>query len=390
MRYYTRILSIDLPVRQSAFLWGARKTGKSTYLHKTFPQAIFYDLLKRDEYLRLSTNPSLFRQEIEALLVKQDTPIIVVVDEVQKIPELLDEIHYLIENTDAQFILCGSSARKLKRQGVNLLGGRAWKFHFFPLVFPEIPDFDLLKILQKGTIPSHFDSSSINRSLKAYIEDYLVHEIQEEGLVRHLPAFSRFLESLAFSHGEMVNYANIARDCHVDGKTVKSYYQILVDTLLGYFLYPYHHRVKRDIISETPKFYFFDIGVANYIKKINIDELKGVEAGNALEHYIFMELIAYSSLKEKNFDIRFWRTKSGLEVDFIIGKAEFAIEVKISSNVALSDVKGLIAFKEEYPNSHAIVICMESRSRRITIDNSFIDFIPVKTFLNDLWAGKWF
>lgn len=255
MDYYPRYLKIDLPPKQSAFLWGARKTGKSTFLKACFPEAPYYDLLQSDLHLRLMTAPHVFREEVLALDSKS-TPLIIV-DEVQKIPALLDEIHWLIENTSFQFILCGSSARKLKREGANLLGGRAWKYHFFPLVFPEIVDFDLLKVFNHGTLPSHYNASAIKRSLRAYIEDYLTMEIQAEGLVRNLPAFARFLESLRFSLGEMIKYSNIASECGIDAKTVKEYFTILVDTLLGYFIYPYHKRVNREIISATPEILSF-------------------------------------------------------------------------------------------------------------------------------------
>jgi predicted AAA+ superfamily ATPase len=385
MIYYKRYLQIKLPARQSAFLWGARKTGKSTFLKKSFPQAIYYDLLKSDIYLSLSRTPHLLREE---LLATDNLQNLVIIDEVEKIPALLDEIHWLIENTSLQFILCGSSARKLKRHGVNLLGGRAWKYHFFPLAYPELPEFDLLKIFRRGTVPAHYDSPAPNKALKAYLEDYITMEIQAEGLVRNLSAFARFMDAIRFSHGEMINYSNIAREAHVDSKTVRSYFSILVDTLLAYLIYPYKKQMNRQIIAETPKFYLFDVGVANYLQRQNISETKGQSAGRALEHYILLELIAYKELNEKDFEINYWRTKTGLEVDFILASGKVAIEVKIGQQPDKNDLKGLIAFQQEHHAPHAYLVCLASRARRIKYDDITIDILPIKTFLEHLWQHK--
>lgn len=388
MTLFNRILKLDLPHKQSAFLWGARKTGKSTYLEQHFPDAVYYDLLKTDIHIKYVKEPYLFREEILALSSTElAQPIIV--DEVQKNPQLLDEIHWLIEHTNANFILCGSSARKLKREASNLLGGRAWRFEFYPLVYPEIPQFDLLHALNNGLIPSHYLAKDAQRFLRAYVHDYLTHEIKAEGLVRNLPAFARFLDAISLTHGELTNFSNIARDCGVDAKTVKEYYQILVDTLLGYFIDPYHKRVGREIITATPKFYLFDVGLANYLANQQVNELKGNVAGKAFEHYILMELIAYRGLKECNFDITFWRTKTGLEVDFILGKGKVAIEIKIASNVHLSELKGLIAFQEEHKPDKAFVVCLTPRARKIiTIDNQEIILLPWHRFLEMLWQGE--
>lgn len=387
MPYYQRYLKIDLPPKQSAFLWGARKTGKSTYLKEFFSEAVYYDLLNSEIFYKFLTSPHILREEILALDLKR-TGSLIIIDEVQKIPDLLNEIHWLIENTDFQFILCGSSARKLKRLGSNLLGGRAWKYHFFPLIFPEITDFDLLRIFTHGTIPAHYHSANIRKSLRAYIEDYLTLEIQNEGLVRNLPAFSRFLESIRFCHGELLNYSNIARDCGIDAKTVKEYFTILVDTLIGYFVYPYNKRIKRDLILQTPKFYLFDVGVANYIKKQNIIDLKGIEAGQSLEHYVFLELTAYKILHDKDFNITFWRTKQGLEVDFILGDAQIAIEVKIMDHVKNDDTKGLRAFMEEHSTKANYIISLVPRARKITTQMGDIDVLPLKDFLVRLWNNE--
>lgn len=385
---YKRLLQLVLPNRKSAFLWGARQTGKSTFLKTHFPKAFWYDLLKSDVHWRLEKNPHVLREEVLALTPEQlQQPI--VIDEIQKVPALLDEVHWCIENTPAQFILCGSSARKLKRLGTNLLGGRALRYHFYPLTFTEIPAFDLLTALNNGLIPSHYQSNHVNLLLESYVTDYLNHEIREEGWVRNLPDFARFLDSAAFSNGALVNYSNIARDCGVSAKTVESYYQIVIDTLLGYFLHPYHKKHKRDIISKTPKFYLFDVGVTNYLAKRSIIELRGATAGEAFEQYILMELIAYNGLCKKRYDLTYWRTKTGLEVDFIIGHADVAIEVKISRCVHKQDVSGLIAFCEEHHPKKAIVVSLDVAPRRLAMEGDInIDILPYDYFLKALWAGN--
>ncbi|MGD9108128.1 MAG: AAA family ATPase [Gammaproteobacteria bacterium] len=385
---YKRILKLVLPQKQSAFLWGARKTGKSTYLADNFPDSTKYDLLKSEVYLKFIRQPQIFREEILALPPKAIShPIIV--DEVQRVPLLLNEIHWLIENTNAHFILCGSSARKLKRGAANLLGGRAWKYHFYPLVYPEVIDFNLLKTLNTGLIPAHYLSSNPTKSLKAYVQDYLTEEIKAEGLTRNLPAFTRFLDTFAFSNGELTKFSNIARECGITAKTVKNYYEILVDTLLGYFIYPYKKRISRDIISEIPKFYLFDVGVAGFLTQRNISVLKGAEAGKAFEHYILMELIAYKGINDLDFTINFWRTKTGLEVDFILDQGKIAIEVKINNQVEKQDIKGLIAFTEEHQPKKSIVVSLDSAARKTyTKNNHEILILPYKSFLKKLWANK--
>lgn len=384
---FNRLLKLILPEHKSAFLWGARQTGKSTFLKTNFPKSVSYDLLKSDVHLRLEKNPHILREEILACPAEQlQQPVII--DEIQKIPALLDEIHWLIENTDAQFILCGSSARKLKRVGANLLGGRALRYHFYPLAYPEIPNFNLLRALNNGTVPSHYLSDHVTLLHEAYVTDYLTHEIREEGLVRNLPDFARFLDSVAFSNAQLVNYTNIARDCGVSAKTVENYYQILIDTLVGYFLPPFHKKIKRDLISKTPKFYLFDTGIVNYIAKQSITELRGAAAGAAFEHYILMELIAYKGLCKKRFDITYWRTKNGLEVDFVLD-TEVAIEVKISQTVHKQDLKGLIAFCEEHQPKKALVVSLDAAPRLLQIDeNLSIYILPWEHFLKSLWADE--
>jgi predicted AAA+ superfamily ATPase len=385
-----RLLNMRLSKGQSAFLWGARKTGKSTYLTQQFPLSIYYDLLKTDELTRLLIAPHLLREELIDLPAAQAShPIII--DEIQKLPLLLNEVHWLIENKKLSFILCGSSARKLKKGAANLLGGRAWRFHFYPLVYKEVPRFDLLRAFNHGLLPSHYLSNYPERMLRAYVNDYLTWEIQAEGLVRNLAGFARFMELVGFTNGQMLNFANIARDCAIDAKTVKEYYQILVDTLIGYFIFPFAKKIKRELIQSVPKFYLFDVGVANHIRRRKIKILKGDEAGDAFEHFILMELIAYIGLHELDIPIQYWRSKSGYEVDFIVDYGKTAIEVKLTSSPEASDLKGLQAYCEDYQPKYALVVCQAPRRRLIkTIGKTTIEVLPWKDFLNHLWEKRYF
>jgi len=312
----------------------------------------------------------------------------IIIDEVQKIPLLLDEVHLMIERDKLSFILCGSSARKLKRGQANLLGGRAWRFLLHPLSAREIPDFDLLRALQWGLLPSHYLSQRPKRSLNAYVMDYLNEEIKAEGLTRNLPAFSRFLDVVGFSVGELVNYSNIARDVGVSSKTVKEYFQILVDTYLAYLVEPLALRGGRQVITATPRFYLFDTGVANRLAKRSIATLAGSEAGRAFENLVLMELLASRSYLEQDHDIRFWRTKNGLEVDFILtGRDMVAIEVKLSSRVDRAQLKGLLAFCKEQRPKRAWVVSLERRKRVLKTEGlPDIEVLPFQEFLDELWG----
>jgi len=383
MAYVERILNIDLRPRQSAFLWGPRKTGKSTYLLERFPGSIVYDFLQTDLFLEFSKRPSLLR---ERLLAKESQSLKhpIIVDEVQKVPQILDEVHWLVENKGMRFILCGSSARKLKRGKANLLGGRAWRFEMFPLVSAELGNLDLLKALNRGLIPIHYFEDSFERSLKSYAQDYLKEEVFAEGLTRNVPAFSRFFDAMAYSHGELTNYSNIARDCGVDSKTVREYYQILVDTLMGRFVEPFKRRQDRQVITKAAKFYLFDVGVVGILTKRKIVEEKGELFGKAFEHFVFMELAAHSSYKELDYEINFWRTKSGLEVDFVLARGEVAIEVKGTGRVDQRDLRSLVAFVEEYSPKKAVVVCNEREERL----QGKIRIMPWRYFLKDLWGGE--
>ncbi len=378
-----RYLNIDLPKGKSAFLWGARKTGKSTYLKTNFPNSIYFDLLKSDVFFELNIHPERLREQ---LLNKKDLAVQnpIIIDEVQKVPAILDEIHWLIENTGMQFILCGSSARKLIKTHANLLGGRAWRYLMLPFIYPELDNPDLLRILNHGLIPSHYLEDNYMKSLISYTRDYLQEEIFNEGLTRNLPAFSRFFEAIGYSNGELINYSKFASDTGVSSKTIKEYFQILIDTLIGHYVLPFNKRAGRDILSKTPKFYLFDVGIAGILLNRKLEEEKGEMFGKAFEHYIFMELFAYHSYNDVLSPIYYWRTKYGYEVDFVLGNGSVAIEVKGSQNVRNNELKPIKEFIKDYDPKKAIVVCNERNPR--TVNN--IEILPWKIFLEKLWGEE--
>ena len=337
---YKRVVNLSLSTQESCFLWGARQTGKSTLLKTLFPESRYYDLLLSDQYRRFLADPSILRQECEALGLNgenQDYPIIL--DEVQKIPELLDEVHWLIENRHLRFILCGSSPRKLLRSRGNLLGGRSVRYQLFPLVFPEVSDFSIERALNHGLLPRHYQSSNYNKLLEAYVGDYLKEEIVAEAITRNIPAFNRFLEIAALSNGEIINFNNIARECGVSAPTVKGYFQILEDTLLGMWIPAFQKTVKRRLIG-APKFLFFDIGVVAHLTKRGQVREGSELFGRAFEHFIILEILAHSMYSELNYTVHYWRTASQFEVDLIMGNDQVAVEIKATSFAGNHHLKG--------------------------------------------------
>jgi predicted AAA+ superfamily ATPase len=362
----------------AAFLWGPRKTGKTTLLRQQFPEAKYYDLLDTALKTRLLINPERLREGI--LAQKPDT---VVIDEVQKVPALLDEVHWCLENTKTRFLLCGSSARKLKRGAANLLGGRAWRFELFPLTSSEIQEMDLDRALNHGLIPRHYLETNPARSLTAYISDYINEEIQAEALTRNIPAFARFLDAVASSHGELINYSNISRDCGVSSKTVREYFQILQDTLLGYSLPPWSGGGRRRLI-ETAKFYLFDVGVVRALKGMPLIQPKTDEYGRAFEHFMIGEVRAFLAYGEKQLPLHFWRTSTGLEVDLIAGHFDAAIEFKAVENVKSQHLRGLKALMEDQAVKKAFLVCLEAEPRKI----GEILVLPWREFCRMIWAGE--
>jgi uncharacterized protein len=364
---------------ESLFLWGARQTGKSTLLKKLYPDALWFDLLLADVYQRLVNNPAIIRETVLANPEKTT----VIIDEIQRIPELLNEIHWLITHTKTQFIMSGSSARKILRSGANLLGGRALRYELFPLISKEIPDFDLLKALNNGLLPRHYLATNPKKMISAYVGNYLRDEIIGEAKIRNATVFSQFLEAAAFSNGEMVNYTNIAAECGVSSPTIKEYFQIIQDTLVGRFVPAYQKKPKRRVIT-APKFYFFDVGIVNFLLKRGKIEMGTEVFGNAFEHFIYQEVYAHSSYSGLDYEISYWRTASQIEIDFVLGKHEVAIEVKASNNINSRHLKGLKSFMEEYKVNHAILICNEELPRK----QGDIWILPWQVFLEKLWGGE--
>jgi uncharacterized protein len=378
---YKRLIKLDIAERQSVFLWGPRQTGKSTLLRLLFPDTLHFDLLNASEFRLLKSRPEALRERCRAVNPKADP---VIIDEVQKIPEVLDEVQWNIENLGVRFILSGSSARKLRRAGQNLLGGRAVRRELFPLVSHEIPQFDLEQALSRGLLPKIYQSEDATELLQAYVADYLREEVHAEALVRNLPAFSRFLEVAALMNGEIVNYTNIAQDVGVSAAAVKDYYTILVDTLLGDFVPAFLLKPKRRVI-QTPKFYLFDVGVCAALTGREKVLPRSEAFGRAFEHFLWQELRAYAHYSGRRFTISYWRTSSQFEVDFVLGKGEVAIESKSSDELSSHHLKGLRAFGEEYPRARRIVVTRETR-KRITEDK--IEIYPWQRFLEELWDEK--
>lgn len=388
MAQFKRYFDLQLFEGHSHFLWGARKTGKSTFLKGHFPGSYYIDLLSYDQFQSFDKDPTALRDAIRALPQdKRNLPIII--DEVQKVPALLDEIHWIIENMKpVQFILCGSSVKKLKQTGANLLGGRAIRNHFLPLCYPELGRLDWPKIINRGLLPSHYESALAKELLSSYIHDYILPEVHVEANLRSTQGFHRFLEALIFSQGELLNYNNISRDCGVDAKTVRAYFEILVDMYLGYFVYPYRSAQKRESVKEAPKFYLMDVGLSSFLKRYDFQTFQGSEAGRAFEHYVFLELKAYHVYKRLRDDIQFWRTRNGShEVDFILKRGQVAIECKISQIPEKADFKGLLAFFDEGP-SQLHMVCHSSLKRSVDYGGKKITVWPIQDFLEALWAGE--
>jgi len=363
--------------KKSCFLFGPRQTGKSCLIDHTLSEYRKYNLLDSADYLSLNQNP----KRIEEALRPGEQ--IIIIDEIQRIPSLLNEVHLLIEKYQIRFLLTGSSARKLRRGGVNLLGGRARSRTLHPFVYEELKDrFDLMKALRYGLLPSIYFSDAPKEDLSAYAGDYLQEEIATEGLTRNISAFSRFLQVAAVCNGQMINYAHISNDAQVPSTTVQEYFQILRDTLIGFDVPAWQHTIKRKPIS-TSKFYFFDVGVVRFLQHRYELSPQSPEMGAAFETYMANELKAYVDNHQLD-SLCYWRSHSGYEVDFIVDN-KLAVEVKAKANVSPEDLKGLRALKEENKLAHYLCVCLENRPR--VVDG--IDIIPWKDFLIRLGSGKY-
>lgn len=382
---YARTPDLELRPGQSAFFWGARRSGKTTLLKRRFPRSARFDLLDTRLMLEFTRSPGTLADRIRALEPEQrNQPILI--DEVQKVPSVVGEVHRLIEEDGRSFVLCGSSTGKLGHGDGNALGSRALRFDLHPLTWPEIPDFDLLRALNRGLVPAHYDSPSAGEALAAYVDDYLREEIFEEGLTRNAPGFARFFDALSLCHGRMVNHSDIARDCGVTSKTVKKYFRILVDTLVGVLVEPFSHRGSRAVITKAPKFYLFDVGVAGHVMGRRIARPAGEDFGRALVHFILMEILAYRAYSSRDFPVRYWRTRSGVECDFVLGTdGATVVEVAGAGRVGRRELRGVRAFAEEHRPRQAFVVCNEGVPRR-TEDGIWI--LPWALFLEGVWGGE--
>lgn len=376
---FTRYPQINSDLEDSIFLFGARQTGKSTFLRTQFPDSIYIDLLDTELSAQFKRRPVYLYE----MLRNKPEGTIVVIDEIPEVPELLNEVHRLISERGIVFVLSGSSARKLKRKGYNTLGGRAVPCYFYPLVSAEIPDFDLNRALVSGMLPPHYLAKDPTHRLSAYVDIYLREEIREEALVRNLNGFRRFLEVAALTNGEIVNYTNIAADCGVSANTVKGYFSILEDTLIGYMVPAYTKTQKRRLV-QAPRFYFFDVGLAQHLLHHTALQRGTAEYGHAFEHFVIQELIAYLGYNRKREPLSYWRTHTGIEVDAVLGDAEVAIEVKSVEEVLPRHLKGLRSFGEDYPDSRRIIVSLD----RITRPIGDIEQIYILDFLRMLWHGE--
>ena len=381
---FKRLLILPAPGEESFFLWGPRQTGKTTLLRARYPNERWIDLLKSEQFRRYAANPEYLRQELAAQASVAGTQ--VVIDEIQKVPALLDEAHWLIENRGVKFALCGSSARKLRRGAANLLGGRALRYQLQGLSAHELADkFDFDRLLERGYLPRIFESHQAPRLLDAYIADYLKEEIAAEGLVRNLPAFAGFLDAAALCDGELINFSNVATDCGVSSHTAKSYFEILEDTLLGRWLPAYRRRPKRRV-TAAPKFYFSDVGVVNRLARRGSLARGSVAYGRAFENWVFHELSTWVDYRSPSSELSHWSLSGGAEVDFVLDDMRLAVEAKSSARIVPRHLRGLRSLVQDHARvRRRIVVCLEPLPR-YTEDG--IDILPAAEFVRRLWSGE--
>lgn len=380
---FDRALHLPPPGTETFFLWGPRQTGKTTLLRRAYPDAFWIDLLRAEEYRRYLQNPERLREELAAGGVRQ-----VVIDEVQKVPALLDEVHGLVEHRAARFALCGSSARKVKRGAANLLGGRAVRRELHGLTARELgASFDLDRLLNHGYLPRIYLAERPRPLLEAYVADYLKEEVAAEALARNLPAFSAFLNVAALSDTSLVNFATIARECGVSSPTIKGYFGILEDTLLGRWLPAYTRRPKRRVIA-APKFYFADVGIVNHLARRGTVSPGSELYGKAFENWVFHELTAHNAYADAYAHLSYWRLPSGIEVDFIVNDMELAVEAKASARITADHLRGLRELTRDHPHvRRRVVVCLEPRPRR-TDDGVLV--LPAEEFCHRLAGGDLF
>ncbi|RIL11991.1 MAG: ATPase [Proteobacteria bacterium] len=375
---YPRLLDLpSLLKEKSHFLFGPRATGKSTLIQSSLSNAQVIDLLHIETYSRLVRNPS----QLEELIV--DPNRLVVIDEIQKLPVILDEVQRLIQRKKVRFLLTGSSARKLRHGGANLLAGRAREARLFPLVSPELGSFDLVQILTNGGLPDLYDSTSPDEDLAAYVDTYLREEIKAEAVTRNVSAFVEFLDALALSNGQELNIEAFASDLQVSPGTVKNYLQILEDTLIGFHLSGYTKTRKRKAIARA-KYYLFDLGVRRHLARESAIQFGSKSFGEAFEHFIVLEVRAWNSYGRHRFPLCYWRSTSQFEGDLVVGDTA-AIEIKAAKQVSHKHLKGIRALREERLLPNYFVVSQDS-VRRTTEDG--IQIYPWRQFLQDLWGGE--
>lgn len=375
--HFKRILQLPENPKTSCFLFGPRGTGKTWWLKENFPEALYFDLLNGDLYIELMARPARLEE-----LIPPDYQNYVIIDEIQRIPELLNEVHRLIESKKISFILTGSSARTLRKKSTNMLGGRALTYHMYPLTCQELGDsFNLQESVHYGHLPAIFSGIKPESYLKSYVQTYIKEEVQQEGLTRNLGGFARFLESATFSQGQVVNVAEIARESSLHRKVVENFFTILEDLLIAYHLPVFTKRAKRRLINHQ-KFYYFDVGVYRQLRPLGpLDSVEEAE-GSAFETLVFQELKAVNAYYDLGYSLYFWRTASQVEVDFILygEKGLMAIEVKRSSHISPKDLNGLKLFKEDYPESKLYLFYGGKQRQYI----EGIEIIPLIEALKDL------
>ena len=372
---------VDFP-DSTFFLWGPRQSGKTTLLKARFPEAYRIDLLRTEERIRFEREPMRLREEVRTLPRERR----VVIDEIQKVPVLLDEVHYLLQEDGRTFALCGSSARRIRRSHSNLLGGRALKRELLGFSARELKEeFSLERMLNHGSLPPHYLAENPADQLGAYVDLYLKEEILDEGLTRNLPVFCAFLRSAAIGDTEVTNFSNIARECGVASSTVRGYYEILEDTLIGALLPAFTRRARRRV-QHAPKFYFRDVGVVNHLVRRGRVQEGSETFGKAFENWIFHEISVHTRNAPRPYDLAYWRLSSGIEVDFVLGDAETALEVKGKRSLHRRDTRHLLEFRKEHPGvKQLVVVCLEPRPR---ITNDGVHILPYRDFLDALWQGE--